>query len=125
MRPREKGKSCDPDDLQTLNPWPESGAPPRELSREARVERHIWTLSPRPLRVLSLRVLAVPPHFNTPERRGGEMRATEDGCNSLCFVMECLWKEGVQSQCGFIHHFLLESDCPALTDREEDSSDRR
>ena len=87
MRPREKGKSCDPDDLQTLNPWPESWAPPRELSgrKKAWVEHPIWTLSPRPLRVLSLRVLAVPPRFNTPRgsgaggASGGEMRATEDG----------------------------------------------
>lgn len=46
MRPREKGKSRDPGDLQTLNPWPKSRAPPRELSEKPGANITFGLLSP-------------------------------------------------------------------------------
>lgn len=86
MRPREKGKLCDPGDLQTLNPWPKSWAPPRELSKKPESNITFGLCLCDLLHALSLQVLAIPLHFNTPgggmegESKGGrEMRATEDG----------------------------------------------
>lgn len=62
-----KGKIAWPNDLQTLNPWPESWTPPRECSKKAWVKHYVWTLSLWPLHVLSLQVPAVTLHFNTPK----------------------------------------------------------
>lgn len=66
MRPREKGKLCDLTTYKLLTPGLSPGRLP-ESSQKAWVKHHIWTLSLWPLHALSLQVLAIPLHFNTPK----------------------------------------------------------